>query len=599
MNQINKSNVHNFKMEIYVSMKQIVKNFEIFYLFCEILESADKILIFDIIFNFRRTFLNIYHYIYFLSPIFYFEVLNTKIAKNKNTKLDLNTYNKDQIYKMQKKYFNQNPISQLYYRDLKIYGVIYIILILICFSIHLIKSKNYITKILKMLSNIFLYFTFTPLLTLLLLLFNRKILMEFTDEYQNLDYEYILDFLLMIIFNFLAHYFYTLFIYVYSFNESYFFLRSSVLLYKFFLNEVGVIIIVFRNNNKYSILFHILYGLILISMYFTFLKTYIYNLNKKIQVNLSFFLRTFYFSFFMIRFISVFIIKYLNQFKEYKIFEIFTIYFLTFLLFFTFLKRKKSIPLSLLKKYLLKENYIFFIGLMQLFSPLIEFFEFRTKNKRLLEKYKEEFLSSYKEILQKYFCLSKDDYNILTQGNKILEIIFNNINFNNRYTSSSSQNNPQQKNFELILNILLNLQTYFYKIGKEKNNLFGSIVMEDLIYTKVLLFYITDDKTFKAEYYLQKFFYSKQNNHVFVNNNLLMNSIFYYLFKYFVSKEKKNEDTSMEYIIHFNLLSIEYLNIIKSFKNILISFDKRKKEILKIIDRESYVINDSLNKIIQ
>ena len=45
-------------------------------------------------------------------------------------------------------------------------------------------------------------------------------------------------------------------------------------------------------------------------------------------------------------------------------------------------------------------------------------------------------------------------------------------------------------------------------------------------------------------------------------------------------------------------MNIEYLKILKSFKTILKSFTKSRKEIIRIIDIQSSVIGDSLNKII-
>ena len=61
-----------------------------------------------------------------------------------------------------------------------------------------------------------------------------------------------------------------------------------------------------------------------------------------------------------------------------------------------------------------------------------------------------------------------------------------------------------------------------------------------------------------------------------------MNCIFEYLEDYFKKKEKDIEDNSMEYIIYFNLLNIEYLKIIKAFKIMLLNFNKSHKELIKI-----------------
>ena len=55
----------------------------------------------------------------------------------------------------------------------------------------------------------------------------------------------------------------------------------------------------------------------------------------------------------------------------------------------------------------------------------------------------------------------------------------------------------------------------------------------------------------------------------------------------------------MEYMIYFNYLNFQYLNIVKAFKYILKSFTKSQKELLKIIDKQSINIGKSLDAIIE
>ena len=61
--------------DIYVSIKEKSLNASELFFFSTVFELTNKILIIDIIFNYKRTFQNIYFFLYFISPTFYFEVL--------------------------------------------------------------------------------------------------------------------------------------------------------------------------------------------------------------------------------------------------------------------------------------------------------------------------------------------------------------------------------------------------------------------------------------------------------------------------------------------------------------------------------------------
>ena len=60
----------------YVSLKESSLNSNLLFFISYIFNLMNSILIIDIIFNYKRDFLNVYHFLYFICPVFYFEILN-------------------------------------------------------------------------------------------------------------------------------------------------------------------------------------------------------------------------------------------------------------------------------------------------------------------------------------------------------------------------------------------------------------------------------------------------------------------------------------------------------------------------------------------
>ena len=58
----------NLLITIFINFKENSSSFPIIYLFYLIFNFCDLILIIDIIFNYKRNFLNLYHYFYLASP---------------------------------------------------------------------------------------------------------------------------------------------------------------------------------------------------------------------------------------------------------------------------------------------------------------------------------------------------------------------------------------------------------------------------------------------------------------------------------------------------------------------------------------------------
>ena len=585
----------NLLITIFINFKENSSSFPIIYLFYLIFNFCDLILIIDIIFNYKRNFLNLYHFLYLGSPLFYFEMLNSYLSRKKYE--EYHFPQKDQIFKIQLKYFNVNPIKQKYFKNLNEVQWILIALIFLLIICSLIKSNIAFFKYLKKFCSLLLYILIRIFGKVILLLFNRYFIIQFCSEYNEfkINFDLIINLIKIIIYNIFLYYFYIYNIYAYYNNDIFYFNKDNNYLFQFSLEEISIILIVFRFESKYSILFQLIWSLLYLNIFFSYYKLYINQNGKKFIMHVYIIIILILFSFFIARFVAVFYSKYIDSSKEYKILEIVLIFLISLILFFFINDIINTFSLSLLKKLLLEEKNNFFEGLFQLFFPLKQFYKIKLNSNRLVDKFKNDFFSKYKDEIKNHFCFSDEDYNILTGNNKQLMNSFMQINI--------GKNNVKEKNtteiielneFNIVISVLLEVINYFYKIAKEKNSEFGKNTVELLTYYKILIYYIYDEKSFRAEFYLQKFLYSKN----FEKSDLLMKSIFYYLNYNFNKKEKKNEENSMEYMIYFNLLNIEYIKIVKTFKRILISFSKPRNEIIKIIDKESDNIGNSLNKII-
>ena len=603
MEKINKKKRSFFSKSIsriYVSIKENSLNTNLLVYISNIFEFTNMILVIDIIFNFKRQFKNIYYFLYYISPTFYFEIFNCKFTSKDNPEeVNSDRYKYDQIYKLGVDKFNITPIEQKDFYNYNIIEITIIFYIIFSFSIHLLKSEKCIIRILKKISFYSIYFIYITFCPIFILMFNRPIYLQFSDNYYDIETPFIFQVILCIIYNISVFYFYSIFMYCFGRNETYCFLESKLFLCEFALVEIGCFLLVIRLKIQFSIVFQLIWSITFIYDFKIRAEFFKNEIHKSTNFKILFFIKVLLFSIFIVRFISVCLIKYLIE--NEKIFKILEgILFLLFLiiLYFYLNKNNKCINLSSIKNSLQKGHYDFFKGANQLFSPLTKFFSMSINTNRILEKYKEQFFENYKDDLKNYFCLSNEDYKVLSNGNDSLISSFISVDLKQSGINSTSINtttmNIEKKEYIIILNILIELFNSFYAISKERNDTFGKMAREVLIYNKVLLYFISDDKTFRAVYYLKKFIYSKKYD----NSDLLINSIFKYLSYHFKKIEKKNDENSLEYLIYFNNLNIEYLKIVKYFKQILKSFTKSRKEIIRIIDNQSTLIGNSLDRII-
>ena len=583
-----------FLTKIFVSMKNNSIKTPILLIISNLLENADRIIIVDIIFNYKRTFINLYYPIYFLSPFFYFEYINNKLINNKYSVMQESRYERDQISKILIKYFNTNVYEQIYFKDLKYVTMIFIGIYFIFLIILTIKSNKNVYNIMKKISNIFIYIFFCSLKYIFCLLFCRKILVQFSDDFEKINYNYIIYVILMFIYIINLYFFYSILIYSYYYNEIIYFLQKPIFICNFCEIIIGIIIFIIRFNLKYSILFQVLWVIIIFYIFYVKFTLFKQKLHLTKYDIIEYFINSFVFSLFVSRFISVFTIKKLMHEKEYKIFELILIILIPILIYVYLTNSKQIISLNDIKTHLENNNYLFFNGIIQLYYPFFENFEYKNYSKKNSEKFKDNIFNEIYEDIQKYFIKSKDDL-LLFKNNKDYNNN-NNINNINSINKNKIINNPTEENKSFdLLTMFLSYQNLLHKIAESKNDKFCKKALDVLNYGKILLYYINDNKTFRSDFYLKKYYYNEK----FDRNDILKNAIYKYLIYSFRLLEKKIDENSLIYIIYFNLLDLEYLNIIKSFKTILISFTKIRKELIKIIDKQSDVIGLSINKIIK
>ena len=582
---------YKIKKGIYISIKRNIYNSKLFFIFVSILEIFDQIIFIDIIFKFKRIFINLYFCFYFLSPTFYYEILNSKFGNNSNI-LNNTYYETDQIYLIQKKYLKIEPISQVNFKNNKIIKICVLIFIIFLFAIQLLKEFYHFISIIKKISIYLLYFFFISLIIPTLLIFNRQILIQFSSNYGEIKADFIYDLILMIIFNFLLFKFYDIFIYAYDNNEYYFLIKSNYFIVRLLAKQIGVILIVFRNDNKYFLIFQVIWSGLSIISYYIVAYIYLIKINNNLYDKIIFYMKNLVFSLFFIRFVNLFLIKSISDKTAFKILEIFSIILFSSILFFKLSITTKYYNIELIQKYLKDENSKFFIGLFQVFNSILKLYAIK-KRKKLNEQIKDTIYFKLKNELYKFFILSEKDLTIISENNSF--DIFNEFEEETKEQSQIIKNGPKKNKIDTVIELYLLLLNNFYKLSKLKNNKFSNQTKDLLTFYKIILYYATDVASFRAEFYLKKYLYSKKYN----KDDLIMNILFKNIENIFKIKIKTSDDNSMDHLIYFNLLTIEYIKLMKSLKIILINFDKTQNELFKIIDTECIILGEILDKIIE
>ena len=585
-----KFSVSNILINIYVNIKESTLIFNKYQYIFHFIEMINSLMIMDIIFYYKRNFINYSTYLYFLNPIFYIEFLNNNFVSSNTTSLDESFYNNDQLSLFIIKIFNIKIYDQIYFWNYYIFKIAFIIISFIFFIIQSFNYENSTFKIIKKIIAIIIYIFYKPFMTSIIFLFTRNIFIQISHNYPTLNENLIFDLVLFIPFLFLVIIMYNLFIYAYGNNDTLYFIDSNILTIELFINFISAILLTLRFKLMYSIIFQCLWILLFFYCLVKKIKIFNFDLHSS-RIKSDFIFDIISFSMIITRFISFLLIKNSKNIQLLKIFEI--ILFFLIIFFYFLLEKKKNIKFSEFNDLLLKKNYNALYGLIELFKPLNEILKLKTYSNKIVEKDKENIFKKIQINFQKYFCTEKDDYVFLNNDvEKIREIIFNDsttINYN-KLTTDNAVNDK----YAMFNKMLLYIIKMLYKIAKNLDTSFNEKIREYLIYNKVLLFFLSEGKTFKTEYILKKFLLSKYFKN---KNNILSMSIFSFFNFHFKNFEKGADENSMLYLIIFLKLNNKYLKMVKSFEYILDNFTRNKNDLYDITQKKSPELSKCIKNI--
>ena len=611
----NKSIIFNILTSFYIRLKILNNNFHYRSIFFALINMINNIIIIDIIFKKERNFINYSSYIYFFSPIFYFELLNQKYINKKNESENNLNYNNDQISLLIKKYFNINEIYDQIYFKLNNNIIIKIIIILFYFLILLgciININNNLIKFINKLCSFCFFFYNDSLLPILMIIISRNLLINLSENFQNISSKIYLDFLIIIIFFSQIFLFNNFFVYSFGQNEKFYFLNSYIFYFNIICNIFSSIIIVIRFNIKFFIN---------IQLFWIFFFTLKFKQNLFIFINdaniLNKTINIFYFdiisiSYLLTKFISfIFINEKINM-KFLKFIEIAIFLIINIFLHIIFYYHKKFYNIESINNLFFKKDRKIFYAFFQIFEPLLNTMVDLHNQPNInssIKKIREDVLNSINYYFYYHLIINKNDFKILLKGNSKYNFNINSLNsiisekFIKTKTYKTRTNFTEEK--KEIKNEFINLLNYFinFYIGLTKTNFFENFyenLREYLNYNKLLLIFLLEGKNFKMEYYLMKLL----NSNKFKNkNNLLTYSIFRYL-KYYIINihdkdniEKNNNIKFLNFVIILKV-NLKYLKITKCFKNIIKYFTHNASKLNKIIEKYSTIIGKNLEKIV-
>ena len=565
------------------SLKSFFFNF-----FSSIFEYADLIVVIDIIFNYKREFLNLTYPVYFISPIFYLEFFLNNLVKKSDSDSDtvchlLNKeyYKRDQINRLIEKFFTNEIYNQNCFYNEKILRVIILLILLISLIIHMININNFFFSLLKYILSFITYFFLRTINLITLVIFNRNIIIQLSDYYESISESFILDLALLIFFLILFMIFMNLLIYAFFENNISYLQNQNFASQEILLQELSCIIFILRLDHSKIIVLEFFWIICFIN--FSVLKIQdmllSYNFSTFYKMNQIAFL--FLITFFIERVIILFLIHWKQDEKGFKILELCLLILLFISLLYLLYGKKKYIQLYSIKEYLKIKNSLFFYGISQIFLPITNFFEIKLMHGKISGK-EREIIDIYIKYFKNHLFKNENDFDILgNEKEKLIPLFSGKIKKSIR--KSSSLTSKEGDSEKIIYNKLLYFLKYFKKLLSNDKNEFNRKVLETLQYYKIQLFFIIDDKTFRAQYYLQNFRYSK----IFSECPFISKCIFKSIRTSLLSLEKKSEDNSMASIIIFQDLNNQYIKILKCFKLILNNLTETKYRLYEIIDQKS------------
>ena len=613
----NKNNIENltfsnFPIKIFVNIKEKCVKIHFFEFISNFLFFLNSILIIDIIFNYKRNFLSYHYPIYLINPTFYYETFLNYLVKNSslnsiNSNIELTTfemnetrYGDDQISLIIKKYFKINIYEPLVFNELLLTRIIIILIIIFLFLIQLRPKENKINNFIKKICSIIIYFIFEPFIIIFFLIFNRPIIEKIGDIYKEIKNTYLLDFALMLIFNCISYLYYSYFIFSYGFNHNIYFFHNGFFPVIWTLNFMSSVLIILRYNILNSIIFQLFWNLLFLLETYHQWESFFYD-NKRIKIKkISIFFNLLSLSFLFVRFLSLFLISSLGQYKIFKIFELLEIFLFSLALYYRINKTENILKISKYSDNLLQQNKKFFLESVAFFQYLNEFFFAQSPMSKITEKSKEKLLKDYEKDIKTQYCSNSKDFEFICDGNEKLKSYLD-LGAHKNTKALTSFSAPSVisdfRNITYVFNLLINILGKFSKVIRNSQNTdFYSYAKEIIVYNKVLLFFIKDGKAFRSRFLLTKYLGDKYKKKL----NYISSSILSFLSSYFKQFEKRAEDSSMMFIIIFHQLNLNYYQILSSFKEVLKSFDNNnKKEILYTIDLQSDLIELSLINIMK
>ncbi len=486
-------------------------------------------------------------------------------------------------------------MNQGFFDDYFLFRIFFLVFIFFCFVINMIKYEKSIMNILRTITSFFIFLFFQPFIQILFIIYNKPIIIQLNDIRKELELKNIIDFIILIIFNTLSFIYYEFFIFSFGSNHLNYFVHKYYYILEWLIMEINSILMIIRYNIRFSIFLQLIWSCCFGNILYIRSQFYIYNNKKSYGTKFLFFLDLLAISFFIIRFISLFLINKLRELKIFKIFELFEIFFLTFCLFYFFNKTKIA-SISQFIKTLDKQNSLCYLQIKQYFGEINQFFFEQPINTKITEKSKENLLKNYEYEIKNYFCINEEDYNIICEGNETLKNALNcGINSKKKVGTSFSINTSSNdfNDFTYIFSLLYNILKEIKKRSKSLNDEFSIYNRENILYYKSLLHFIKDGKTFRARFIISKFLYNEKK---FIS--LKLRSIIFFLQSYFKNFEKRTDETSLLYIIIFQKINLCYSKILECFNEILKGFNNTSKtEIIYNLDKQSDIIGSIIKKI--
>ena len=578
-------------IHIFINIKEHSLKFSLFKNICNLIEMINNVIVIDIIFNYKRDFINYLSILYFINPIFYIEILSIYLIKlkiNKNPslsmiKLENNIFKNDQISLLIQKFFNLNLYDQIYYNDYILLKISILVITYLIYYILIIKNNHNILLIIKKICSHLLYFIYKPCLVLILNIFCRKFFFQLSLYKTSISSKTPIDFLLLFLIFFPIIFFYFYFIYAFYKNEKYYFFYSKLFIFEIYINFFGSLIICLRLKIIFSFTLQFIWIFLFFYKFNIKLNIFKYNLFRKFEDFFEIFLEIFSLLYLLIKFIFLIVIKNKKKYNQFKIVEIIILFFLLFILFYFITYNSKSvITLSNLDEFFFKKNIKFNFGLYQLFYLFINFVFYKDIND------KERILVI--NILKKYinkFIKNNLDYNLVYENFDLLKDINNEL--IEKKKNDNFEENIYNKNFCEFFLILI--KKYYRKNKKIKNTYFNDF----LFFNKIIIYCFYHLNCYKILYLIKKFSCSKYNKRY----NIILISFFYFLYYHLLKyQSSKKIDFSMDYILIYLKINSNYLKFINSFEIIINNFSRQFQNLYEIINKEKKIIQNSKKNLI-